>query len=206
MFAINLVLFSIYYSTLYPMTMASIGMAAVASGLHPWRVMLLCPTTAYPPGCHFSKTLPLQLFPSLRALSVCFPVTSDPVDLPLAIMSSTPSASGLMETDKLLPNDDRISTKVIEETFDIKLHLPDKAIPLATTPYLGLIGTGNAYLQPDLDLLMLLMARVCGNAPMLTEAQLTQCHTVGLSSTEWLMAMAEMSCNRADLEHALTDL
>ena len=111
-----------------------------------------------------------------------------------------------METDKLLLNNDRISTKVIEETFDIKLLLPDEAIPLATTPYSGLIGTGNAYLQPNLDLLTPLMARVCINAPMLTEAQLTQCHTVGLSSTKWLMAMTGMSRNRADLEHALTDL
>ena len=62
-----------------------------------------------------------------------------------------------METDELLPNKDRISTKVTKETFDIKLQLPNEAIPLATTPYLGWIGTGNAYLQPNLDLLTPLM-------------------------------------------------
>ena len=121
-------------------------------------------------------------------------------------MSPNMPASGLMETDDLLPNEDRISTKVIEETFDIKLQLPDKAIPLATTPCSGLTGTGNAYLQPNLDLLTPLMAQVCLNAPMLAEAQLTQCHTVGLSSTEWLKAMTEFSQNRDDLEHALMDL
>ena len=41
---------------------------------------------------------------------------------------------------------------------------------------------------------------------MLTEAQLTQFHVVGLSSTEWLMAMTEVSRNCDGLDHALTDL
>ena len=103
-------------------------------------------------------------------------------------MSPNNSARGNMETDEILPNDERISTKV-EETFDIKHQLPEEVIPWATTPYKGLVGPGPNYLQEDLTLLTSFMARVCLKALMLTKAQLLQCNMVGMTSTDWLLAM-----------------
>ena len=38
---------------------------------------------------------------------------------------------------------------------------------------------------------------------MLTEAQLHQCHSVGLTTTEWLTAMTEVSRNQDDSESPL---
>ena len=156
-----------------PMTMAPIRTAAVTIGTSSWRVQHLHYGTDPIFSCHFIHILPLHFSSLSLPLSVCLPASLCLVDLQVAAMSPNTSAPGGMETDDLIPNEDHISTKVIEETFDIKPQLPDESISLATTPYLGLIGFGHAYLQPDLDLLTMLLARVCLKAPMLTEAQLS---------------------------------
>ena len=117
-----------------PMTMVPIGMAAVAIGTSSRRVQHLCYGTNPIFSCHFIHILPLHFFSLSLSLSVCLPASSFLVDLQVAAMSSNTSAPRGMETDDLIPNEDRISTKVIEETFNIKPQLPDESIFLATTP------------------------------------------------------------------------
>ena len=183
------------------MTMALIGMASAALGTSLRHVEPFQYGSDHILSHHFIQHLLFQPFFLALSSRVYLLAPLCLLALPLVTMSPDPSAPGGMETDDLIPNDDRVSTKVIEETFDIKL--PDESVSLATTPYLGLIGTGHAYLQPNLDLLTILLTQVCLKSPTLTEAQLTQCHTVGLSSTDWLMAMTGISRNREDLDHAL---
>ena len=172
-----------------PMTMAFIGMAAQTIGTAYWLALHISYATRNPfsTSPHIIQATPLLYIPLIA--KVCFSALPWNSVISLGTMSPKNNVLGNMETDEIIPNDESISTKVIEETFDLKPQLPAEVIPLATTPYSGLLGTGEAFLQDDLIVLTQLMARVCLKTPMLYEAQILQCKMVEMLSTDWLLAL-----------------
>jgi hypothetical protein len=97
----------------------------------------------------------------------------NPINLTPIMSVPSPGNNEPMEVEAtLLNNSDRISTKVVERTFDITVQLPEDQVPLANTPYKGLSGEGFEYLQEDLLYVTLLVIRICSKTQNPSEAQL----------------------------------
>lgn len=131
---------------------------------------------------------------------------------PTFIMNDLPSAppeTSPMDTDRdvddLIDNTERISTKVVEKTFDIKVQLPEEQITLAITPYKGIIGEGFEYLSSDLRPLTLTAAKmVLKSSQPLSEDMIRYYGNVGLSSSKWIEILVGVA-NNEEVIHVLSD-
>jgi hypothetical protein len=92
-----------------------------------------------------------------------------------------------MVLDEMIDNDERISTKVVEKTFDIKVQLPSESRILATTPYTGPNGAGSEVFLADLKSLTLYAARmILQTKDALSHEQILHYGNVGISSSKWV--------------------
>jgi hypothetical protein len=101
---------------------------------------------------------------------------------PIAAMDIEPST---LYAKFLLDNSERISTKIVEKTFDITTLIPSETSTIVPIPYKGIVGDGVDYLQDDLQKITLTLVRIMSAKEPPPEELLKQWAEQGLSSSLW---------------------
>jgi hypothetical protein len=106
-------------------------------------------------------------------------------------MTDPPHPTAAMDIDPplyakfILNNSERISTKIVEKTFDITTRIPSEASTNVSVPYKGIVGDGVDYLQNDLSKITLMLVRIMSAKEKTPDELLKQWAEQGLSSSLW---------------------